>query len=190
MVQTIGIIGAGQMGSGIAHVAALNGFNITIIDISERLLQTAFDTIAKNMNRQVNRKKISQEVCDKALTKIKLGSELADFKDVDLIIEAAAEDENIKIGIFDSLKGITKPETIICTNTSSISITRLAASTDRPHRFMGMHFMNPVPMMELVELVRGIATDESTYEEVRNVAVKMGKKTAMAEDFPAFIVNR
>lgn len=190
MIQQIGIIGAGQMGSGIAHVAALNGFDITIIDVNESVLKNAFDTIGKNMNRQVNKEKISQEVCDKALTKIKLGSELADFKDVDLIIEAAAEDENIKKSIFDGLKGVIKPETIICTNTSSISITRLAASTDRPHRFMGMHFMNPVPMMELVELVRGIATDENTYEEVRNVAVKMGKKTAMAEDFPAFIVNR
>ena len=190
MIQKIGIIGAGQMGSGIAHVAALNGFDITIIDVSESVLKDAFETIGKNMNRQVNKQKISQKVCDDALTNIRLGLGLDDFKDVDLIIEAAAEDENVKKDIFDGLKGLIKPETIICTNTSSISITRLAASTDRPHRFMGMHFMNPVPMMELVELVRGIATDESTYEEVRNVAVKMGKKTAMAEDFPAFIVNR
>ena len=190
MIQQIGIIGAGQMGSGIAHVAALNGFDITIVDISESVLKNAYKTIGNNMKRQVNKQKISQKVCDEALTKIRLGSELADFRDADLIIEAAAEDESIKKNIFDGLKGVIKAEAIICTNTSSISITRLAASTDRPHRFMGMHFMNPVPMMELVELVRGIATDEDTYEEVRKVAIKMGKKTAMAEDFPAFIVNR
>ena len=190
MIQQIGIIGAGQMGSGIAHVAALNGFDITIVDISESVLKNAYKTIGNNMKRQVNKQKISQKVCDEALTKIRLGSELADFRDADLIIEAAAEDESIKKNIFDGLQGVIKAEAIICTNTSSISITRLAASTDRPHRFMGMHFMNPVPMMELVELVRGIATDEDTYEEVRKVAIKMGKKTAMAEDFPAFIVNR
>ncbi len=190
MIEHIGIIGAGQMGIGIAHVAALNGFTVTLLDVDDAVLQAAMATIHRNMSRQVRKKMIDQVACDGALGRIKTGAGVADLKDADLVIEAAAENEIIKKEIFASLKGIIKPETIICTNTSSISVTRLAASTDRPGLFMGMHFMNPVPMMELVELVRGIATDVDTYEQVRDVAVKMGKKTAMAEDFPAFIVNR
>ena len=190
MIQHIGIIGAGQMGSGIAHVAALNGFSITLLDVDAAVLAAALETVKNNMSRQVRKDMIDQAACDSALARIKTGASVDDLKDADLVIEAAAEDEAIKKAIFASLKGIIKPDTIICTNTSSISVTRLAASTDRPGLFMGMHFMNPVPMMELVELVRGIATDEETYEQVRDVAVKMGKKTAMAEDFPAFIVNR
>ena len=190
MIQNIGIIGAGQMGTGIAHVAALNGFNITLLDSDETVRNSALETVKKNMSRQVRKKMIDQASCDGAMARIKIGAGVEDLKDADLVIEAAAEDEQIKKEIFASLKGIIKSDTIICTNTSSISVTRLAASTDRPGLFMGMHFMNPVPMMELVELVRGIATDEDTYEQVRDVAVKMGKKTAMAEDFPAFIVNR
>ncbi len=190
MIQRIGIIGAGQMGSGIAHVASLNGFDITLIDTDAAVLAAAMETVKKNMSRQVRKQIIDQETCDGALARIKTGAAIEELKDADLVIEAAAEDEDIKKAILASLKGVIRPETIICTDTSSISITRLAASTDRPNMFMGMHFMNPVPMMELVELVRGIATDEETYESVRDVAVKMGKKTAMAEDFPAFIVNR
>lgn len=190
MIQQIGIIGAGQMGSGIAHVGALNGFDITLVDIDEVVLANALETIKKNMNRQVRKELIGQQSCDEALARIKVGASVADLKDSDLVIEAAAEIEEIKKQIFSSLKGLIRSEAIICTNTSSISVTRLAASTDRPGRFMGMHFMNPVPMMELVELVRGIATEEETYHQVRDVAVKMGKTTAMAEDFPAFIVNR
>jgi len=190
MIQQIGIIGAGQMGSGIAHVGALNGFDITLVDIDDVVLANALETIKKNMNRQVRKELIGQQSCDEALARIKVGASVADLKDSDLVIEAAAEIEEIKKQIFSSLKGLIKSEAIICTNTSSISVTRLAASTDRPGRFMGMHFMNPVPMMELVELVRGIATEEETYHQVRDVAVKMGKTTAMAEDFPAFIVNR
>ncbi len=190
MIQQIGIIGAGQMGSGIAHVAALNGFDITLVDIDNAVLTDALETIKKNMSRQVRKELIDQQSCDKALGLIKIGASVVDLKDADLVIEAAAEIEEIKKQIFSSLKGVIKPEAIICTNTSSISVTRLAASTDRPGRFMGMHFMNPVPMMELVELVRGIATEKETYDQVRDVAVKMGKTTAMAEDFPAFIVNR
>jgi len=190
MIQQIGIIGAGQMGSGIAHVGALNGFDITLVDIDDVVLANALETIKKNMNRQVRKELIGQQSCDEALARIKVGASVADLKDSDLVIEAAAEIEEIKKEIFSSLKGLIKSEAIICTNTSSISVTRLAASTDRPGRFMGMHFMNPVPMMELVELVRGIATEEETYHQVRDVAVKMGKTTAMAEDFPAFIVNR
>ncbi len=190
MIQRIGIIGAGQMGSGIAHVASLNGFDITLIDTDAAVLAAAMETVKKNMSRQVRKQIIDQETCDGALARIKTGAAIEELKDADLVIETAAEDEDIKKAILASLKGVIRPETIICTNTSSISVTRLAASTDRPNMFMGMHFMNPVPMMELVELVRGIATDEETYESVRDVAVKMGKKTAMAEDFPAFIVNR
>ncbi len=190
MIQQIGIIGAGQMGSGIAHVGALNGFDITLVDIDDVVLANALETIKKNMNRQVRKELIGQQSCDEALARIKVGASVADLKDSDLVIEAAAEIEEIKKQIFSSLKGLIRSEAIICTNTSSISVTRLAASTDRPGRFMGMHFMNPVPMMELVELVRGIATEEETYHQVRDVAVKMGKTTAMAEDFPAFIVNR
>ena len=178
------------MGSGIAHVGALNGFDITLVDIDEVVLANALETIKKNMNRQVRKELIGQQSCDEALARIKVGASVADLKDSDLVIEAAAEIEEIKKQIFSSLKGLIRSEAIICTNTSSISVTRLAASTDRPGRFMGMHFMNPVPMMELVELVRGIATEEETYHQVRDVAVKMGKTTAMAEDFPAFIVNR
>jgi len=190
MIEHIGIIGAGQMGSGIAHVSALNGFTITILDLDEAVLSAALETIRNNLSRQVRKGMIDQGAYDDALAHINTGASINDLKDADLVIEAAAEDEDIKKAIFASLKGVIRPETIICTNTSSISVTRLAASTDRPGMFMGMHFMNPVPMMELVELVRGIATDEDTYEQVRQVAVKMGKKTAMAEDFPAFIVNR
>ena len=190
MIEHIGIIGAGQMGSGIAHVAALNGFKVTLLDVDDAVLQAALATIHKNMSRQVRKQMIDQAACDGAMARIKTGASIAELKDADLIIEAAAENEAIKKEILASLKGNIKPDAIICTNTSSISVTRLAASTDRPGLFMGMHFMNPVPMMELVELVRGIATDTDTYEQVRDVAVKMGKKTAMAEDFPAFIVNR
>ena len=190
MIQQIGIIGAGQMGSGIAHVAALSGYDIVLIDVDEAVIGRALDTIKSNMSRQVRKELIDQASCDAAMARIKIGASVTDLKDADLVVEAAAEVEGVKKEIFASLKGVIKPETIICTNTSSVSVTRLAASTDRPGQFMGMHFMNPVPMMELVELVRGIATDEDTYEQVRDVAVKMGKKTAMAEDFPAFIVNR
>ncbi len=190
MIQQIGIIGAGQMGSGIAHVAALSGFDVLLVDIDEEVLFRARETIRKNMSRQVRKQLIDQDSCDAALERIKIGAGIADLKECELVIEAAAEDEDIKKAIFAELKGVIKSETIICTNTSSVSVTRLAASTDRPGQFMGMHFMNPVPMMELVELVRGIATDEDTYDQVRDVAVKMGKITAMAEDFPAFIVNR
>jgi 3-hydroxybutyryl-CoA dehydrogenase len=190
MIKQIGIIGAGQMGSGIAHVAALSGYDIVLIDVDEAVIGRALETIKSNMSRQVRKELIDQASCDTAMVRIKIGASVADLKDADLVVEAAAEIEEVKKAIFASLKGVIKPETIICTNTSSVSVTRLAASTDRPGQFMGMHFMNPVPMMELVELVRGIATDEDTYEQVRQVAVKMGKKTAMAEDFPAFIVNR
>tara|TARA_B100001142_G_scaffold241893_1_gene240934 strand:+ start:528 stop:1400 length:873 start_codon:yes stop_codon:yes gene_type:complete len=190
MIKAIGIIGSGQMGSGIAQVAAVNEFNVKIIDINQNQLDKALATIETNLNRQVQKGMISDKVKGSALKLITHGNKVNDLHACDLVIEAAAENEPIKKEIFSSLKGVLKPQAIICTNTSSISVTRLAASTDRPEQFMGMHFMNPVPRMELVELVRGIATDAETYEAVREVTIRMGKTVAMAEDFPAFIVNR
>ncbi|MGD9537563.1 MAG: 3-hydroxybutyryl-CoA dehydrogenase [Alphaproteobacteria bacterium] len=190
MIKTIGVIGAGQMGNGIAHVAALKGFEVILSDVAEEQLEKARATIDQNLKRQVNKGLIKAEEHDAALARVKTVTALYALKDVDLIIEAAIENEEVKKGIYAKLKGLLKPEALICTNTSSISITRLAASTDRPERFMGMHFMNPVPLMELVELVRGIATDESTYKAIRDLALKLGKTPATAEDFPAFIVNR
>ena len=190
MIKAIGVIGAGQMGNGIAHVLALKGFDVILSDVSEEQLEKARKTIEQNLSRQVNKGQIKAEERDTALARIKTVSALYALKDVDLIIEAAVEKEEVKKGIYSKLKGLLNPEALICTNTSSISITRLAASTDRPERFMGMHFMNPVPLMELVELVRGIATDESTYKAIRDLTLKLGKTPATAEDFPAFIVNR
>ncbi len=189
-VKHIAVIGAGQMGNGIAHVASLSGFNVTLIDISQAQLDAALSKIEENLGRQARKGVIDEEASKAAFARIAtaVGTEAA--KDADLVIEAVIENEATKREIFQSLKGLLKPETIICTNTSSIPVTRLAASTDRPGRFMGMHFMNPVPMMELVELVRGIATEEETFTTVRGVVERMGKTPAMAEDFPAFIVNR
>jgi len=190
MIQTIGIIGAGQMGSGIAHVGALSGYDILLTDIEPAKVEAALELIDQNLSRQVRKGLIEAEKKDDALARIKGVTGLDALKDADLVIEAAAENEAIKKEIFSQLKGKLGDDTIICTNTSSISVTRLAASTDRPGKFMGMHFMNPVPMMELVELVRGIATEQDTYAAIRDVTIRMGKTPAMAEDFPAFIVNR
>jgi 3-hydroxybutyryl-CoA dehydrogenase len=190
MIQTIGIIGAGQMGSGIAHVGALSGYDILLADIEQSQVDAALATIDQNLSRQVRKGLIESDKKDEALARIKGITGLDGLRDAELVIEAAAENEAIKKEIFGQLKGKLGDDTIICTNTSSISVTRLAASTDRPGKFMGMHFMNPVPMMELVELVRGIATEQETYAAIRDVTLKMGKVPAMAEDFPAFIVNR
>ena len=190
MIETIGVIGAGQMGNGIAHVAAVSGFSVTMIDVDPAQLDKALETIERNLGRQVQKGALSEDDKAAALGRIGRGGGVEDLKDCDLVIEAAAEIEDLKKEIFGNLKGVLKPEAILCTNTSSISVTRLAASTDRPGQFMGMHFMNPVPLMELVELVRGIATEADTYEAIREVTVRMGKTPAMAEDFPAFIVNR
>ena len=190
MIQTIGIIGAGQMGSGIAHVGALSGYNILLADIEQSQVDAALETIDQNLSRQVRKGLIEADKKDAALARIKGVTSLDSLRDADLVIEAAAENEAVKKEIFGQLKGKLGDDTIICTNTSSISVTRLAASTDRPGKFMGMHFMNPVPMMELVELVRGIATEQETYAAIRDVTLKMGKVPAMAEDFPAFMVNR
>ena len=189
-IQKIGVIGAGQMGNGIAHVCAAAGFDVVLLDVSEDALKKGIGTIDKNLTRQVSKGKISE--ADKAgtLGRIKPTTQYADFGDSDLVIEAATEDESIKRKIFALLCPVLKPDAYIASNTSSISITRLGASTDRPAKFMGMHFMNPVPVMQLVELIRGIATAEETFSLVRDMVLKLGKSPVSAEDFPAFIVNR
>lgn len=189
-IKTIGIIGAGQMGSGIAHVSALAGYDVKVFDINDDQLKNAIAGIDKNMTRQVSKERITAEAKDGALQRIQTSTALDVLADVDLVIEAATEKEDIKRKIFDDVCPILREDAILCSNTSSISITRLGAGTDRPERFMGLHFMNPVPVMKLVELIRGIATAESTFSAVREVAVKLGKQTVSSEDFPAFIVNR
>jgi len=189
-IKSIGVIGAGQMGSGIAHVCALAGYDVKLSDVSADAAAKAIATISGNMDRQVNRGKITAADKKAAMARISSGSGLEMFADSDIVVEAASENEEIKREIFKALCPHLKPAALICSNTSSISITRLASVTDRPAKFMGMHFMNPVPLMQLVELIRGIATDEKTFEAVRVLAEKLGKTTATAEDFPAFIVNR
>ncbi|MEQ8900135.1 MAG: 3-hydroxybutyryl-CoA dehydrogenase [Roseovarius sp.] len=189
-IRTIGVVGAGQMGNGIAHVMALAGYDVALNDISREALDKAMATIRKNLDRQVSREKITQEELEAALARITTTQTLTDLGPSDLIIEAATEREAVKQAIFDELLPHLAPQTILTSNTSSISITRLASRTDRPEKFMGFHFMNPVPVMQLVELIRGIATDKDTFEACRAVVDKLGKTAASAEDFPAFIVNR
>ncbi|TAL03437.1 MAG: 3-hydroxybutyryl-CoA dehydrogenase [Rhodospirillaceae bacterium] len=189
-IAKVGIIGAGQMGSGIAQVCALGGFDVVISDISEEQLKKGLSVIDKNLGRQVQKAAVSEAEKDAALGRIKTSINLEVVGDCDLVIEAATENEEIKKKIFKSLCPSLKKDALLCSNTSSISITRLAAVTDRPERFMGLHFMNPVPVMRLVELIRGIATEEVTFGAVKVFAEKLGKKTVSSEDFPAFIVNR
>ncbi len=189
-INSVGIVGAGQMGNGIAHVFALAGFDVLMNDISEDALNRAIALIDKNLERQVQRGKIEAGVKAAAMARIRTTTRLADIGPSDLIIEAATEREMVKQAIFEDLLPHLKPTTILTSNTSSISITRLASRTDRPERFMGFHFMNPVPVMQLVELIRGIATDDATYQTMLKVVEKLGKTAASAEDFPAFIVNR
>jgi 3-hydroxybutyryl-CoA dehydrogenase len=189
-ITKVGIVGAGQMGSGIAHVFALAGFDVTLNDISPDALASSIEIMKGNMSRQVGRGKITDDQMQAALRRITTTSVLADLGPSDLIIEAATERESIKQVIFEDLLPHIGPETILASNTSSISITRLASRTDRPGKFMGVHFMNPVPVMELVELIRGIATDEATVQAMKDVVKRLGKVASSAEDFPAFIVNR
>ncbi|MDJ0608442.1 MAG: 3-hydroxybutyryl-CoA dehydrogenase [Kiloniellales bacterium] len=189
-MKQIGVIGAGQMGNGIAHVCALAGYDVLLCDLSEERLQAARVSIEKNMSRQVSREQITEADKDGALKRIATATSLADCKDADAVIESVTEVEEVKKKIFQELCPILKPEAVICSNTSSISITRLASSTDRPGQFMGMHFMNPVPLMKLVELIRGIATEEETFKKIKALTLTLGKTPALAEDFPAFIVNR
>ncbi len=189
-IRSVGIIGAGQMGSGIAHVCALSGMDVQMSDLSEDALARGKATIDHNLERQVHREKITAEDKDAALARIRTGLGLEALGDCDLVIEAASEDEQVKREIFKQLCPLLRADALIASNTSSISITRLASTTDRPERFMGMHFMNPVPVMKLVELIRGIATDDATVKIFRALAVELGKTPVSAEDFPAFIVNR
>ena len=189
-IQTIGIVGAGQMGNGIAHVMALAGYDVLLNDVSAEALRKAVDTITGNLDRQVGRGKVTEADRDATLKRIVTTQTLEELGQSDLVIEAATERETVKQAIFEDLIPHLKPTTILTSNTSSISITRLASRTDRPEKFMGFHFMNPVPVMQLVELIRGIATDKETFEACRGVVDKLGKTAASAEDFPAFIVNR
>jgi len=189
-IKSIGVVGAGQMGNGIAHVMALAGYDVLLNDINQNALEAAVARIDKNLERQVSREMISAEDKAAAMGRIEITLELPALGGTDLIIEAATEHEEIKHQIFDTLKPHLGPDTLLTSNTSSISITRLASRTDRPERFMGFHFMNPVPMMKLVELIRGIATDEDTYQTCLGIVERLGKTAASAEDFPAFIVNR
>ncbi|HUU25750.1 MAG TPA: 3-hydroxybutyryl-CoA dehydrogenase, partial [Methyloceanibacter sp.] len=189
-ISKVGIVGSGQMGSGIAHVVALGGYDVAINDLEKDRFEAAFAAIDKNMTRQVSSGKISQEDRDKALARITFAESFQDFADCDLVVEAATEDETVKRKIFVAVCPFLKPDAIVATNTSSISITRLAATTDRPERFIGMHFMNPVPVMELVEMIRGIATDDVTFTRAREFVETLDKTTAVSEDFPAFMVNR
>jgi 3-hydroxybutyryl-CoA dehydrogenase len=188
--RKIGVIGAGQMGNGIAHVCALSGFHVLLNDVAADRITEGLATISGNLARQVSRQRISDEQRQAAIKRIAPANTLDELADCDLVIESATEQEEIKRKIFAALCPALKPEAIIGTNTSSISITRLAASTDRPERFIGIHFMNPVPLMELVEVIRGIATGDATFEATKQFIVKLGKQIAVAEDFPAFIVNR
>ncbi|MBI1181326.1 MAG: 3-hydroxybutyryl-CoA dehydrogenase [Alphaproteobacteria bacterium] len=190
MIETVGVIGAGQMGNGIAHVAALAGFKVLLMDANPEAAQKALGIIDGNMSRQVARGRITEDEHRRGMDHIRLVDGLPDMRDCDLVIEAATEKEPVKVAIFTELCKTLKPDALIATNTSSISVTRLASTTDRPERFIGMHFMNPVPLMELVEIIRGIATVEDTYKVVKAFADKLGKVTTNAEDFPAFIVNR
>jgi len=189
-IKKIGVIGAGQMGRGIAHVSALAGYDVILMDSNADALAVALDTIKNYMDRQVEKGKAEQADVDAALPRITTSADMSAFADTDLVIEAATENEEVKKAILKDLCPVLKPEAIIASNTSSISITRLAAKTDRPGQFVGMHFMNPVPAMELVEMIRGIATNEETFKAVSALALKMGKTPVPAEDFPAFIVNR
>ncbi len=189
-MKKIGVMGAGQMGNGIAHVCALAGYSVLLHDVSEDRVQAGLATIDGNLARQVSSDRITEDERKKAIARISPALSLDAFGDVDLAIESVSENEAVKRRAFSDVCPLLRPNAYLATNTSSFSITRLAAATDRPERFIGMHFMNPVPVMELVELVRGIATDDETFEAAKEFAARLGKKVAVAEDFPAFIVNR
>ncbi len=189
-IKTVGVIGAGQMGAGIAHVCALAGYSVRLHDVTADRISAGLAAIERNMNRQAARGMITVDALQSAVPRIVAAVTTAEVGDTDLVIEAATEDESVKKTIFRSLTDHLRPDTLLASNTSSISITRLASVTDRPEKFIGLHFMNPVPLMKLVEIIRGIATDAATYEVAVAFAKSLGKTTANAEDFPAFIVNR
>ncbi|MEY4845181.1 MAG: hypothetical protein RL312_1462 [Pseudomonadota bacterium] len=189
-INKLGVIGAGLMGNGIAHVAALSGIPVVLMDVQQQALDRALATMAKNMDRQVSKGSVSGADRDAALARIVTATDNSAFADCDMVIEAATENEEIKKKIFAALCPVLKPEALLASNTSSIPITRLAAATDRPGRFIGMHFFNPVPMMKLVEIIRGLATEDATYQAVEVLAKRMGKAPVMAQDWPGFVVNR
>jgi 3-hydroxybutyryl-CoA dehydrogenase len=189
-IKTIGVIGAGQMGAGIAHVCALSGYDVLWNDVSCERIDAGLETVKRNLNRQVSKGMIGLDQMQVALPLIQPAPSQEAIGQADLVIEAATENEEVKKSIFRALTPHLGPQTILASNTSSISITRLASVTDRPERFIGLHFMNPVPLMKLVEIIRGIATDAETFETASTFAKSLGKTTANAEDFPAFIVNR
>jgi 3-hydroxybutyryl-CoA dehydrogenase len=189
-IARVGVIGAGQMGNGIAHVVAATGLPVVLLDVNQKALDKAIATITKNLDRQVSKGSLTAEAKDAALARITTATEYGAFEACDLVIEAATEREEIKQAIFKSAIPHLKVDAILASNTSSISITRLAAATDRPARFIGMHFFNPVPVMKLVELIRGLATDDATFAAVKALAENLGKTVAVAEDSPGFIVNR
>jgi 3-hydroxybutyryl-CoA dehydrogenase len=189
-INKLGVIGAGLMGNGIAHVAALSGIPVVLMDVQQPALDRALATMAKNMDRQVSKGSVSGADRDAALARIVTATDNSAFADCDMVIEAATENEEIKKKIFAALCPVLKPDALLASNTSSIPITRLAAATDRPARFIGMHFFNPVPMMKLVEIIRGLATEDATYQAVEALAKRMGKAPVMAQDWPGFVVNR
>lgn len=189
-IKTVGVVGAGQMGNGIAHVSALAGYDVLLNDADASRIDAALEIISKNMTRQVHRELISQADMDAALKRIKAAPKLSGFGPCDLVIESIVEQHDAKKAIFAELRAVLKPDAILASNTSSISITRLAATTDRPEKFIGVHFMNPAPVMKLVELIRGLATSQETYDTSLHFVESLGKTIANAEDFPAFIVNR
>ncbi|MDZ4790981.1 MAG: 3-hydroxybutyryl-CoA dehydrogenase [Hyphomicrobiales bacterium] len=189
-IKKIGLIGAGQMGQGIAQILSVAGYDVSVNDLSKDRIDTAMASINGNMTRQISKGKLTAQERDNALGRISYAPNFEAFADADLVIEVATEDEDIKRKILVALCPFLKPEALLATNTSSISITRLAAATDRPEQFIGMHFMNPVPVMELVEMIRGIATDDSTFQSSRIFVESLGKTVAVSEDFPAFMVNR
>ena len=190
MIENVGIIGAGQMGGGIAHVVSLSGRKVYLLDIDQGLLTGSIQTIEKNMARQASRGKVSEDDVKAALSRIETGTDYSGFSNCDIVIEAATENEDVKRKIFEEISGFLSDHTLLATNTSSISITRLASTTDRPEKFIGMHFFNPVPVMQLIELIKGIATSQETFKTVKVLSESLGKTVAEAEDFPAFIVNR
>ena len=189
-IQTVGVIGAGQMGTGISHVCALSGLSVVLLDMKADALEKAMATMSRNMDRQVTRGAITADQKAAGLALVHTSSDYASFADADFVIEAATEKEEVKRAIYRTLTPHIKPTCMLASNTSSISITRLGASTDRPAKFIGMHFMNPAPVMKLVEVIRGIATDEPTFQAVQALAARLHKTTSVSEDFPAFIVNR
>ena len=188
--QRIAVIGAGQMGGGIAHVCALAGLDVLVNDVSAERIEAAIASTAANMARQVASERIAEQDREAALSRIVAAADVGDLGEADLVIEAATEDEAVKRAIFAGVCPVLKDDAVVATNPSSISITRLGAATDRPDRFLGIHFMNPVPVMELIELIRGIATSDATYERARRFVERLGKTATRAEDFPGFIVNR